>query len=302
MKYVAIGIDFGATKIKGGIVDINGKILKFTQIKTEAEKGKIQIIPKIKNIISKLIKEALGKNLNVTGIGIGFPSPIDRKKNEILNPPNLPGWKKVPIKKILEEAFQIPVFLDNDADCALLGEKWLGTAKDFNSVLLLTFGAGVGGAVFRNGQLYLGENGHGAELGHIIIHPQGLKCGCGKRGCLEAYVSGTALKKIVHRENLKVKEAKDVFILYRQNNPKARKIIREYIINLILGLNILINKFKPDLIIFAGGIMASSDIILPIVKSKLKKNKNHQNIILAKAKLGNKAGIFGAAKLVFQKQ
>jgi len=294
---IVIGLDIGATNLKAVLVNSQGKILIFSKIKTEAESGGKKVVQNIKNLIILLLNQAKTKKISVRAIGVGSPGPINFVKGEIISPPNLPGWHDLPLKKILKKEFNLPIFLDNDANCALLAEKWLGAAKKFNSVLLLTLGSGIGGAFIKKNHLYRGKNGQGAEFGHLKIHPKGKKCNCGSRGCLEAYASATALRKMALETDLKITEVKDIFILARQNNPKAKEILREMIADLALALKILTKTFQPEAIILGGGMMESADLILPQLEAEMKKNRGNSKITILKAELGEKSGVIGAAKL-----
>jgi glucokinase len=303
MKYV-LGIDFGRTHVKGGIVDRQGNVLYFNELETKFRKGRDVVINNIKKLILKLLKFAKKNKYQISGIGIGFPGPLDIKKGIILGPPNLPGFERVELKKILNDEFKIKVYINNDANCAILGEKWKGAATGLKDVCMLTLGTGIGGGLIINGELYVGANGYGAELGHMSIDKNGKKCGCGNIGCLESYISAMSLMNQAKNINLKVASVKDLFLKAEKDNRLAKKIVNEFIENLSIGIANLVNIFNPEMIILGGGIIKSQGIIMEgILKSVQKRSFDtpFKNVKIRVSKLGDKnAGILGAAKLAIK--
>lgn len=302
MKYI-IAIDLGGTKLKVAIVSDIGKILEFIETQTEAEKGKDFVIEKIKNLISQLLKKAKNQNLQISGIGVGAPGPLDIKTGEIINPPNLPGWKDVPLGKILNQEFNLPVKIDNDTNCALLGEVWKGAAKNCQNAIMLTLGTGVGGAILIDGKLYRGSHGIAGELGHITINKNGPRCGCDDKGCLEVYTSAKRLEQHAQKLGLKFKNARDIFLIAAKENPQAKKLVSELVENLAVGLANLIDIFDPEIIILGGDLIKSSDLFLEDLENQIIKkacNPSAKKIKIIPSKLGDKsAGILGAASLYF---
>ncbi|MCB0749015.1 MAG: ROK family protein, partial [Ignavibacteriae bacterium] len=202
IKY-AVGVDLGGTKIKIGIVTEKGKIVKKISIPTLANEGPDKSIGQIKKGISAVLKG--NKNL-ISGIGIGSPGVVSLKKGTVENPPNLIGWKKVHLGKIISKEFSIPTFVENDANAAAIGELIYGAGKDLNSFIMVTLGTGVGGGIIYNKKLFRGDTGAAGEIGHTTIDQNGPKCNCGSYGCLESYLGNNYIIKNV---KLKLENNKD---------------------------------------------------------------------------------------------
>ncbi|MHB9013952.1 MAG: ROK family protein, partial [Ignavibacteriaceae bacterium] len=183
-KY-AIGVDLGGTNVKVGIVSQNGKIIKKVSVETKAQGGPKKVIQQIK----KGIDEVLNKNeLRIHGIGIGSPGTVSTKKGTVEDPPNLPGWGKVNLGKIIQKEFKINVKVENDANAAAIGEMIYGAGKSYESFVMVTLGTGVGGGIIYNRKLFRGEFGAAGEIGHISIDINGPQCKCGSFGCVETYL------------------------------------------------------------------------------------------------------------------
>lgn len=301
----ALGIDFGGTLIKGGVVDEKGQVKDFVQVETQAKKGKEEVILRLINLISNLLSSPLSRKERILGIGIGSPGPINLAQGIILTPPNLPGWKNIPLKEILEKEFRIPVFLNNDANCAMLGEHWVGAAAGAKNAVMLTLGTGVGGGIIIENKLYQGEDGTAGELGHMVIVKDGRKCGCGDKGCLEAYASAVAVEKEAKKFGLDFSNARDIFILAKKGDSQAKKVIEEMIDFLAIGIANLVNIFNPKVIVLGGGLIGSSDLFLVELREKVGKKAFEipaKRAQIVPAVLGDTAGVLGAAKLVFNGQ
>ena len=189
IKY-AIGIDLGATAIKIGVVSQSGEILKQVTVDTNAEKGPKKVIYNIKMGIYTLLT---GTKFNYKGIGIGCPGIVDPDKGTVENPPNIPGWEKINLGRIISKEFSKNVFLDNDANAAAIGELVFGSGRQINSFIMVTLGTGVGGGIVIDRKVYHGEYGAAGEIGHITIDYKGAKCNCGSIGCIEAYAGNRYL-------------------------------------------------------------------------------------------------------------
>jgi len=254
---MVIGIDIGATKIAGGLVSEDGLVLeefKFATPQDPNEAVKL-ITDKVRNWLDK----------GVQAVGIGAPGPT-----------NLPRWRNFPLKKRLNEVLGLPVALENDSHAALLGELWQGAGKGKDRLMMLTLGSGVGGALWRDGKLWQGSDGHGAELGHTIIDPNfNGSCQAGHRGCLEAMVGGWALKQ---------RYGKDVKTLFSD-----RIFVSEWTINLKRGLTKLIAEHQPKIVIIGGGVSNDAALFMPKLQDL--------GAPVVKAELGPKAGMVGAAYL-----
>lgn len=289
MKYI-IGVDLGGTNTKVGLVTLKGKIVKKTEIKTEKKKGSDFIINNILNSVKKV------KKGHVLGIGIGSPGPLDYKKGTITRTVNLP-FKNIPLRKIVHDKFNLPTYLDNDANCFTLGECLFGAAKGHENVVGLTLGTGIGGGIVINKRLYHGR-GNAAELGHMTIDFRGPKSRCGNNGCIETHAAARGI--LSRSKGLNVDSTLDVYKLALNGNKKAQKVFFE--IGEFLGIAItnLIYTFDPDIIVLGGKISESWRYFSKSMSKTLKKRYFGKPCKVVKTKLGREAGILGAAALVLE--
>ena len=238
-----IGLDIGGTKIQGAVIDENGEILKTYRLETCAREGKDKVLENISKIIEFL------KTDEIEAIGVGTPGFIDSENGIVTFAGNIDGWTGLNLKKELEKISGLPVFVENDANIALVCEKWLGAGKGYNDIVMITIGTGLGGAVYNEKMgLLSGSNFQGAELGHIILHPDGEYCTCGQSGCAESYCSGTAI--VSHYEELTRNElnGEEIFKL-TNDDENAKKVIERFTSDLAWFLTSLRNIFDPQLII-----------------------------------------------------
>ncbi|MBI3495361.1 ROK family protein [Candidatus Berkelbacteria bacterium] len=265
---ITIGIDIGASKIAAGLVDGQGRILQEVERKTAQDPD--GAVEEIRRMVERFLKRG------AQAVGVGAPGRIDVMQGIIIESPNLPRWQHYPLKEKLEEKLNADIVLDNDANTALLGEVWQGAARGKRSALMLTLGTGVGGALWKDGKLWRGEGGTGAELGHIIIDPVYLdSCQQGHRGCLESMIGGAAhVKK--YGKNLK-----ELFA--------DRAFVTQWAMALQKGVETLVAKFHPDIVILGGGVIRDHDKFLPQLQAV--------GLPVVAATLGPKSGIIGAAYL-----
>jgi glucokinase len=312
MKNYYIGIDIGGTNAPASIVNGEGKILKLIDQKTLSEGGPDKVISRIIESIKELIN--WGKsNLDseIKAVGIGAPGTI--RNGKVITSPNLPNWRDIPIVEIIKKQISIPVELDNDANCAALAEHWIGEAKGKTNAILITLGTGIGGGIIINNEVYRGSHGTAGELGHITIVNKGTKCACGNFGCLEAYASANAtlsrVKEKLKREdidsslnNKKLSELTtyDIFLAAEDGDRFSQKSLNETGMYLGIGIATLSNIFDPDIILIGGGFSDASKYLIPsaIEEAYRRSFKSvMDNIEIKRAKLGNQAGIIGAAAL-----
>lgn len=296
MKKV-IGIDLGGTEIIGGLFDGDGNIYKKSNRLSGAEVGKKLVLERIREIIDELIDE------DVKGIGIGIPGFIDIEKKMILSlAVNIKDWPYTKVEEELKKYYDIPIYIENDANVATLGEAWIGAGKNLNSIVMVTLGTGVGSGVYykEKGLLY-GNNYEGPELGHTILYPNGRQCSCGQKGCAEKYISGTALEINYEELTGKKLKGKEIFNIYEEDE-NARKTIEKFIEDLGVLLITIKNTFDPEGIIIGGGVINSKEYWLEKVKKYYIDNCNSpKNIEILPAKYLNDAGMIGAAKIAFSK-
>jgi glucokinase len=314
-KY-AIGVDLGGTNIKVGIVSREGRIIKKASLPTLAEKGQDKVISQIK----KGIKEILSHNkLKIQGIGIGSPGIVSTKKGTVENPPNLPGWEKVNLKKIIKKEFNIHVILENDANAAAIGEMIFGAGKKIDSFVMVTLGTGVGGGIIINRKLLRGEFGSAGEIGHISIDFNGPQCNCGAFGCVESYVGNNYLVKRVQNELKEHNSSKILDLINGDLNLLTPIIIQkaqfagdEYAASVInnlglylgVGLASTANVLDIATFIIGGGVAGFGRPLFNSVNETIKSRVLKpliKRIKVIPAKLKNEAGIKGASALVFYK-
>ncbi|OLS01468.1 ROK family protein [Tissierella creatinophila] len=286
MKILAI--DIGGTKIKSCISDENGKIDSFREIDTESEKGGRALVQKLIDII----KDYGGFDC----IGISTAGQVDSDKGYIIYAnENLPGYTGTKLKEILEDKFNKSVKVENDVNAAALGEKYFGSAKDSDSFLCLTYGTGIGGAIFIDSKIYKGESGVAAEFGHIITHPFKENPSF---GYYEKYASTKALVNRAKEISEDYSSGKIIFGEFEKGNSDIKKLIDDWVFEVSLGLVSLIHIFNPSNIVLGGGIMEQEKIVR-LVREKVKTMiiESFLDVNIIKASLGNKAGLLGAASL-----
>lgn len=290
----AIGLDIGGTSIKGMVLDRNGQVLDLGKIATDAKQGKDRIMANMHSLLHELLQ----RNGEATGIGIGTAGRVDVHTGRIVYATdNLPGWQGTELKAILEQAYGRPVFVDNDANTALVGEAWLGAGKGIPDVTMLTLGTGVGGANMVGSELFRGAGWNGGEWGHTILIPGGRPCNCGQRGCVEQYLSGTALVSLA-AEAAGVSYPSGVEVLedFKRGLPAVVKVVNEYVRNLGVLLHNINIGLNPGVIVIGGGLTDSREIWWPLLDECL--SSLSPGIDVRPAQLGNQAGAIGAARLI----
>lgn len=311
-----IGIDVGGTAIKAGIVDDNCNIIVKGSIKTRAKESYKILAEDICEIAQKLVAESGYKMSDMKAMGVGCPGSVDDKGGIVVYANNL-NLINAPLAEAIKEIINIPVFLGNDANCAALGEFFALCDDKIQNVVAITLGTGVGGGVIINRKLYTGFNGSAGELGHIVLKTDGMECTCGRRGCWEAYASVTAL--IGQAEEAAKENPKSLLFKYIEDNggkangkipfdaaqkgdKTAKDVVDKYIRYVSEGIVDVINIFQPEALIIGGGISKQGENLVAPIREYVKNyTYGHQcNIPVAKisiAKLGNDAGIVGAALL-----
>ena len=296
-----IGIDIGGTDTKIGLVDVHNKLLDSVCIPTKAERPADEVIRTVaETALSILDKNGIAMEQCV-GVGIGVPGTVDRKKGIVRYSNNI-RWEDVPLVKEMSTYLPIPVEIANDADCAALGETIAGAGKECRDVVMITLGTGVGGGVVLDGEIYEGRGIGGSELGHMVIVENGEPCTCGRRGCLEAYASATALKREAKRASKKELIPSEIFALAKQGDPAMKKVVEIYIRRLGLGIVNIVNIFRPQLVLLGGGISGQGESLLVPLRRILREEcfggERGDVPEIEEAVLGNNAGIIGAAGLL----
>ncbi len=308
-----IGIDVGGTNVKIALVSDKGKIIYSNSIPTRAEMGYEYTINSMKDAVRDLLKETKMKASDIEGMGFGFPGQIDCQKGIVRLAPNIPGWVNVPIAEIMEKEFGIPTRVDNDVRTATLGELNYGAGVGCENLVCITVGTGIGSGLVVNGKLVRGANNAAGEIGHIKLNMQGGPlCGCGDRGCLEAYASGPSIVAMAEEyirggKSTKYRELANpditpyiVAVAAKEGDPVARQIFRimgEYI---GMGLTSVVNLLNPEKIIIGGGVADAGDILLDPIRETIAKRAMtiQKEVEVVPAQLGNTAGVIGASLLI----
>lgn len=294
-----IGIDIGGTAVKYGLLTVRGEILKSGEFSTDGEKGIENLLSNIYDVIDMYMDN------NVLGIAVSGTGQINGEIGEVIGgAPIIPGWIGTNLVKILEEKYKIPAVLENDVNCAALGEKWKGAGAGEDDFLCLTIGTGIGGGIILNGNIYRGNSYVAGEFGHILVEKNGIKCSCGKTGCYEKYASTSALVRMVEEKTGKKMNGKEIFELYHQGDNTIKEIINIWIEYLTDGLGVLIYVFNPKLVILGGGVTKQGEYLLQLIKSSLSKKcgENYlKNLVIKFATLENSAGMLGAEYLLLKK-
>jgi glucokinase len=286
-----IGVDLGGTAIKLGRFLADGTCLESVNIPTPQPSKPEAVILAIANQVQEL-----NNKQRAVGLGIGTPGATDVKGTIAKVAINLDGWYNVPIAEELETKTGLRTIVANDANCAGVGEAWLGAGKNYNDLILLTLGTGVGGAIILNQKLFTGHLGAAGELGLITLNPNGHPCNSGNKGSLEQHCSATAIKRDTG------KTAAEWGNLAANNDPDALKFWQDYGTLLGIGLTSLIYVLTPEAVIIGGGVSASAKFFLPAVEQEIQKRvlpSSREGLKVIIAQLGNQAGIVGAAKLAW---
>lgn len=298
---VRIGIDIGGTDTKIGLVDIHQNIIVSGKIKTSSSRPSDEVIRDIARETIGLLDEQRIKPEDCIGVGIGVPGTVDRKNGIVLYSNNI-KWENVELAKKMEEILSLPTRIANDADCAALGEVVAGAGKEYRDVVMLTLGTGVGGGIILDGHIYEGKKIGGSELGHMVIVEDGELCTCGRKGCLEAYASATAIIRDAERIAGKKMTPPEIFDAAKNGDHVLQMVVDLYIKRLGTGITNIVNIFRPQLVLIGGGVSGQGETLTAPLYEIMKeecfgKDKGELPDIKI-ATLGNKAGMIGAAGLI----
>lgn len=313
MKYY-IGIDLGGTNIVAGVVDENYNIIAKASTKTQCPRPAKEIADDMAKMAIQAVENANLTMEQIEWIGVGTPG-IANSETGIIEYSNNLGFKNTPMVEYIRETIDKPVFIENDANAAAYGEFVAGAAKGAKNAVCITLGTGVGGGIIVDGKIYSGSNFAGAEIGHTVIEVDGAQCSCGRKGCFEAYSSATGLIRMTNEAiaehpdcimasmaetNGKV-TARTSFDSMREGDEYAKAVVDKYIKYLAAGITNTINIFQPDVLCIGGGVCNEGDaLLLPVkalVKEEVYTRNSPKNTEIVIAKLGNDAGIIGAAFL-----
>ncbi|MBI3601310.1 MAG: ROK family protein [Candidatus Omnitrophica bacterium] len=303
MKKYVVGVDVGGTNIKLGLVHPGGRVMARSHFPTKPlSSSKKQLIAVLAEAIKKIITVNDLKIKDIAGIGIGLPGLIDYPRGRVRFLPNIPGWRNVPLKAILQKKLNLPVFIDNDVTLITLAEWKFGAGRGVEHLICLTLGTGVGSGLILDNRLYRGAANAAGELGHLPLNEQGPACNCGGFGCFETYVGNRRLFALASRIMNKPKmTTQQMFVLANQGHPKALRFWRQVATHIGNGLVGVVNLFNPELIIIGGGVSNNEKFLFPAIRAVIKKRAMSLQAAMVKirrAKLGDDAGIIGAQVLV----
>ena len=312
MKY--IGIDVGGTNLVAGVVDETGAILDKVSHPVDKSMNAEAVCQELARMARAVCTVSDIPESEIAGVGIGLPGLVDNKTGMAVQTPNMP-FKDTPVRELFQKVWNVPVYLGNDANCAAIGEYFAGAAKSSNNAVVVTIGTGIGGGLVVDGKLLTGFANAGMEVGHMIIHPNGMMCGCGQRGCWEQYGSATALIRLTRIEMERNSETalweicehdkdkvtgRTAFQAARLGDAAAKRVLAQYLEGLSIGLINLVNILQPEIICLGGGVSnAEDDLLLDPLRKLVSEGvfDKHVPVRLEKASLGNDAGIVGAAML-----
>jgi glucokinase len=335
MSDFSIGVDLGGTNLRIAAVTAPGKLIEKVTLGTQVSLGRDHVLNEMCAAIRQL-SEKYRPTGKLLGVGIGVPGIIHLATGRIYESPNLPGWADSPVRDEIEQRLGARVFLENDANAAALGEKWLGAGREVPHMAMITLGTGVGGGIVLNGSVWHGMNGMAGELGHVTVEPNGALCGCGNHGCVEAYSSATAVVRMAKEAIASGKapgleaaagtdpefSSKSVYNLAIQGDEDARGIYQR--VGWALGIMIagLVNTLNLNMYVIGGGVASAWDAFSPALFAELRQrslvyaatdpsghadggkgaaarmeNRTAEKTIVTRAMIGSDAGLFGAARI-----
>jgi len=324
MANYSIGVDLGGTNLRIAAVDEQGALLERITLDTQVKLGRDHVVRAMCGAVQQMVSKHRGPG-TLRGIGIGVPGIIDMQTGMVHESPNLPDWADYPVRTEIEKQLGTRVILENDANSAALGEKWLGAAREVSDMAMLTLGTGVGGGLVLGGRVWHGMTGMAAEFGHTTVEPDGALCGCGNRGCLEAYASATAVVRMAKEAIARggttglsaVRElsAKAVYDLAVQGDPAAKRIFTSVGRALGIVLSDMVNALNLPMYVIGGGVASAWDAFAPTIFEELRRRsmvfkatdperrgqgnpgQASTKTTITRSRLGSDAGLFGAARL-----
>jgi glucokinase len=307
-----IGIDLGGTRLRVAVANARGVLRAVVRVDTQAERGPADVIDRIVQTIDRALDSARVRRGAITAIGIGLPGPLNGATGIVISPVNLPGWKNVPLARILTKSTGIRTFLEHDANLAAFGEWQRGAGKGARHMVYVTVSTGIGAGLIIHGQLYSGAGGIAGELGHTVVQPGGPLCRCGNYGCLEAVASGTALARMAREavagpastslRSLRRPggpSARDVTEAARQGDAVATSLLERAGTFLGISLATVVNLLNPELIVLGGSVMNAGALIRVPMRASLVASSweaaRHGLRIVSPA-LGQDVGLIGAVE------
>ncbi|MFH0739185.1 MAG: ROK family protein [Candidatus Omnitrophota bacterium] len=296
-----VSIDLGGTNLRIALINLRYRIVRKQVMNTRTFSTKDKLILAIRSAIKNITEAYNLQNKDILGVGLGLPGPVDVKRGLIHFLPNIPGWRKVYLKDKLEKMTGLPVFLDNDAKLMSLAEHRLGAAKGFRNALCITLGTGVGAGLIIEGKLYRGRDNASAEIGHLPINEDGPSCNCGGTACLETYIGNSRILKKARKVFGRNISLEELSRRSRAGDAEARAIWLDVARHLGTALVGAVNLLNPECIVIGGGIAGAGKILFGRIREIIARQAmsvQAKGLKVLKAKLGNDAGLVGAAIMV----
>ncbi|HEY6250948.1 MAG TPA: ROK family protein [Candidatus Angelobacter sp.] len=328
MESFSIGVDLGGTNMRIAAIGVDGQRLETICTDTLVSRGRDRVISEMCDAIRRLVGRFSARH-EFAGVGVGVPGIIDLEAGTVCAAPNLPDWANYPVKAEIQQRLGTPVILENDANCAALGENWLGAGRETNGLCMVTLGTGVGGAFIFNGEIWHGMMGMAGEIGHMTVTPEGPPCGCGNRGCLEQFASATAIKRMA-RESAAAGQAPQLARAIAANPEFSAKMVFQYALEgdvaaqhildtvgwaLGVVLSSLVDALNLSMYVIGGGVSSAWPVFSPALFRELSKRSivfrasdpsenrpGKKKTIITRASLGSDAGLIGAARLPLHQQ
>ena len=306
MSRSALALDIGGTKLAAGVVDETGRVHSFVVAPSYADRGPARGLERLFDLGRKAVDGSGVPWADIDAVGIGCGGPLDRTRGVLLSPPHLPGWLDVPVIELAQNAYDRPALLENDGTAAAAGEYRFGAGAGTKNMVYLTISTGVGGGVVLNGELYHGTTGNGSELGHITVDWDGRECrGCGRRGCLEAYVSGTSIAERANEAGIRGADpsgptASEVAQAAAAGDSIATIVWETTVAALASGVTSIVNVFEPDAVVVGGGVSRAGEQLLAPVRERVREDAMGgagELVSIVGSALGEHVGVVGAAAI-----
>lgn len=311
-----VGIDIGGTNLKAGLVNEAGVLLTTEKMKVATLTDPAKMAWTLYVLVQKLCQSADIPLEKVASVGVGVPGTVEIHYGTILYTCNLP-WRNVPLRKLFHQLCPLPLYIENDANCAALAEYFAGAGRGTKRFITITLGTGIGGGIVHNGKISHGSNGMAGEVGHMVIDWNGEECPCGRKGCWERYASAKALKRMTQKameehpdsilaqvveENAGHVSGQSAFIAARRGCPVGQQVCDQYVAYLAAGITNLINIYQPDALAIGGGVSNEEDAQLLLPLRRLVEQDSlpcapDKRTRIVRAELGTQAGLIGAALL-----
>lgn len=308
-NYYAIGVDVGGTNLRAGVVDEAGRVVLRSRASTGERRSAGEVVDRIAALVGELSDKFDSK---ILAVGCGVPGIVDADAGVVHRSPNFPEWTEVPVRGEISARLALPIVIDNDANMHALGEALCGAGRGHRSMIMLTLGSGIGGGIFLDGRIFRGDDGFAGEVGHIVVEPEGLPCGCGGRGCWELYAASRAFKVLAERLSAEERRAllsssgvgiealspEIMAELAAKGEPIALAMWESYGRALGLGIASLLNALGVETFVIGGGISNSYELFVDAARRSALEHTyawHSKHLNLKRAALGDDGGITGAA-------